>query len=238
MLPSFSLISVWFIASGYRLDLLFIIVSVGFVVKAKKHSQCCGKIPNICTLTLRDSKRSVSNLFSVSKGLCSSAVWIVWIQKNWIALLMHNESQREQEPVRALQTDNKAHAHGNRHTLNICVVVALLSSGQAWCAGARGAGGAGGVQHAACALWAPPAPWRGPPTQSPRLWGESACDGVVQQRNCSPSDARTQRYHPHLPTMVRGLNTLYSKPHQAPLPCSYGYLTSDCVEWCMCIVWC
>lgn len=235
MLPSFSLISVWFIASGYRLDLLFIIVSVGFVVKAKKHSQCCGKIPNICTLTLRDSEFCVQLILSQQGPLQFCSVNCL-DPKNWIALLMHNESQREQEPVQALQTDNNAHAHGNRHTLNICVVVALLSSGQAWCAGARGAGGAGGVQHAACALWAPPAPWRGPPTQSPRLWGESACDGVVQQRNHSQPDARTQRYHPHLPTMVRELNTLYLD--QAPLLCSYCYLTSDCIESCMCVVWC
>lgn len=145
-------------------------------------------------------------------------------------------SPRESKSPCELYKQTITHMRTETDTLNICVVFALLSSGQAWCAGARGAGGAGGVQHAACTLWAPPAPWRGPPTQSPPLCGESACDGAVQQRNRSPSDARIQRYHPHLPTMVRGLNTLYSD--QAPLLCSYCYLTSDFVDWCMCIVWC
>lgn len=50
------------------------------------------------------------------------------------------------------QTHKGTHAETDTHTLNICVVVALLSSGQAWRTGAGGAGGSGGVQHATGAL--------------------------------------------------------------------------------------
>lgn len=81
MLPSRSLISVWFMAPGYSLDLLLIIISVSFIVRAKKQSQCCGKIPNICTLTQWDSLYFGSNSASVSNSSCSYAVRIVLILK-------------------------------------------------------------------------------------------------------------------------------------------------------------
>lgn len=166
MLPSCTLISVWFIAPGYSLDLLFIIISVGFIVWAKKHSQCCGKIPNICTFTQWDPPCFLSNSASVSNSLWSYTLRIVLMLK---VNYSHNASSvpqraRVRASVSTLWTHTQRHAHWNRYTLNICVVVALLSSGQAWCAGAGGAGGAGGVQLATGALWVPPA-WRGPPTQ-------------------------------------------------------------------------
>lgn len=91
MLPSPSVSSFWFLASGYRLDLLLLIVSVGFVVMAKKHSQCRGKIPNICTLNLWDSKCSRVQLSVIcNKSFLfppffsffrNSSVRIVWIIK-------------------------------------------------------------------------------------------------------------------------------------------------------------
>lgn len=102
----------------------------------------------------------------------------------------------------------------HKHTLNICVVVALLSSGQAWRAGAGGAGGSGGVQHATGALRAPAPPRRGPPAQRRPPWRKSWFAGVVQQRNCSPADAWSQRHRPHIPAMVRGCNTC--RPFEPP----------------------
>lgn len=84
---------------------------------------------------------------------------------------------------------------------NICAV-APLCSGPTWRAGAGGARGYGGVRHASGAVRAPPTPRR-------RRWrrrpgGERACAGVIQQGDCGPSDARTQRHHPYLPAVVRG----------------------------------
>lgn len=124
--------------------------------------------------------------------------------------------------------------HWNIHTRNICVVVALLSSGQAWCAGAGGAGGSGGMQHATGALRAPPAARRG----THCLPGDSSCTGVIQQRDCSPADSCTQRYHPHISTMVRGCNMCHTLKsiHLASLKKCGSLVTwmfdPHCAEWC------
>lgn len=115
----------------------------------------------------------------------------------------HLASQHIMNPMESKslsEHENTAHTHWTGHTFNICVVVALLSSGQTWRAGAGGAGGSAGMQHAACALWAPPAAHRG----THCLPGERSCTGVIQQRDCSPADSCTQRYHPHISTLVRG----------------------------------
>jgi len=90
-------------------------------------------------------------------------------------------------------------------TLDICVVVDLLSSGQAWRAGAGGAGGSGGVQRATGALRAPPASRRGPPARNPSpLRAERSRAGAVQPGDRRPADPRAQRRGPRIPAVVRG----------------------------------
>lgn len=110
-------------------------------------------------------------------------------------------------------------AHTHTNTLNICAD-ALLSSGQAWGAGAGGAWGSGGVQHASGAVQAPPTPWWRQPIR-----GERTHAGVVQQRDRRPFDACTQRHHPYLPPMVR--------PHYItpPRPPTLTPNTGPCWTW-------
>lgn len=108
---------------------------------------------------------------------------------------MHNESQREKQTLQSTVSSQKKR-QPYIHTLDSCVVVTLLSSGQTRRAGTGGAAGSGGVRHEAGVLQAQAAPWG----------GERAGHSAVQQRNCRPSHTCTQRHHPRSSTMVRGCN--------------------------------
>lgn len=120
---------------------------------------------------------------------------------------MHNESQREMQTSQSTVSAQKGMNPTHTHTLDICVVITLLSSGQARCAGTGGAAGSGGVWHEAGELQAPPAP-RG---------GELAGHGAVQQRSCRPSHTCTQRHHPRSSAMVRGCSARCTQsPRQSP----------------------